>query len=334
MPHTSYQTSELLYAFLSPTTYPAHSTPPSLPFHAQGIIVQESNFRLTAQRAHVTSTVERTRLYEQNDAVIALIKNRIIHAPISSLPPSCPRTILDVGCGPGYITRHLSSKYPDARLVCGIDLDPVPPKEGDASAKNLSFIQGDFRKLAGTDPSLKYGSADFVFSRILLCGMTDWSGYVKQIFEMLAPGGWADMGDYVEQVFYSGDKQNVVPRDDWEWLREIRKGGARLGLDLDAGLTIRGYMEEAGFVDLQTWQYRVPFWRGAWEEQPEARRMAEHVIDDKWGLYWHMLPQLLDREKYNDDEVTRLRKEAKKDLCEEEGKYQLFCVTIGRKPNK
>ena len=51
-----------------------------------------------------------------------------------------------------------------------------------------------------------------------------------------------------EDVFYT-DKRSV-PREDWEWLRSIRAGGVRLGLDLDCGRTVCRYMEEVGFVDV------------------------------------------------------------------------------------
>ena len=102
------------------------------------------------------------------------------------------------------------------------------------------------------------------------------------------------MGDYVEDMFYTDPSRMVVPpREDWEWLKAIRDGGKRIGLDLEAGLTVKGYMEAAGFVDVQRWEYRIPFWMDALVEQPEARPMTEHVIGDKWGLYWHMLPKFL-----------------------------------------
>ena len=76
-----------------------------------------------------------------------------------------------------------------------------------------------------------------------------------------------------------------ISRNDWEWIRSIRAGEVRLGLDLDAGLNIRRHIEEAGFVDIQRWVYRIPYWKGAQKEHPEARKMTEHLIGDQWGLY-------------------------------------------------
>ena len=80
--------------------------------------------------------------------------------------------------------------------------------------------------------------------------MTDWPGYVGQVFETLKLGAWVEMGDYIEDVFFS-DNRAVNPWEDWEWLRVIRADGKRQGLDLDAGRNSAGYMGQGGFVDVQ-----------------------------------------------------------------------------------
>ena len=269
--------------------------------------------------------MEHSRLLEQHNAVVALVKERMIHAPVT-----VPGIVLDIGCGTGVVTRYLSSRFPTAQHVYGIDLSPVPVQPGDEFASNLFFIRGNFRTLAGIDPCLRDGSADFVYSRMLLCGMTDWPGYIRDVLKVLKPGCWAEMGDYVEDCFYSDNRS--VPRENWEWLRSLRAGGARLGLDMDCGLSIRRYMEEAGFVDVQRWEYQIPYWRGAGEMHPETSKMTEFMVEDKWGLYWHMLPKMMNGMGYSEEDMQRLRLDMRRDLGEEEGKYQVYCVTIGRKP--
>ena len=138
------------------------------------------------------------------------------------------------------------------------------------------------------------------------------------------------MGDYIEDVSFS-DNRAVNPREDWEWLRAIRAGGKRQGLDLDAGRNHAGYMGQVGFVDVQGGEYKVPYWMGAEKDLPGSKKMTEHVIGDKWGFYWHLIPKLLAGMGYGKEDVERLRREMVGDL-EEEGMYQIFCVTIGRKP--
>lgn len=63
--------------------------------------------------------------------------------------------------------------------------------------------------------------------------------------------------------------------------------------------------------------------------------MTEFMIGDYWGLCWHVLPEMINCMGYSEDDMQRLRLrlEMRRDLDEEEGKYQIYCVTIGRKPS-
>ncbi|KAI9644863.1 hypothetical protein NHQ30_006890 [Ciborinia camelliae] len=266
-------------------------------------------------------SVEQSRLVDQHNGLIALV-GQLIRAPVSS-----PQTVLDVGCGTGVVTRCLSSLFPTAKNVYGIDLSEVPTQAADSDITNLSFLRGNFRKLIGKDPHLGFDSVDFVYSRLLICGMTDWPGYVRDVFSVLKPGGWVEMDDIVENVFYTDNR--IIPHDEWEWLRLARQGGALQGLDLDCGLNACKYMEDAGFVDIQTWEFAIPFWR---VPNASSELIAEHIIGDKWGLHWHMIPRLVYPLNLEPDKIESLRKDAIKNLQEEEGKQKLFYVTIGRKP--
>ena len=278
---------------------------------------------VNADFAVFVSAAEHQRLLDQHKALVSIVKGRILHAPITS-----PRAILDVGCGTGVITRFFASRYPSAH-VTGVDLCPVPAEAADTAQPNLAFINGNFRELVGRDRRLQYGTIDLAYSRLLWCGMTDWPGYVREMFAMLRPGGWAEFGDYVEDVFYDDDRRGC-PRRDWEWLRALRTAGSRKGLDLDCGTNITRYMQDAGFVDIRRWEYQVPIWRD--DSRPETKQMAEHMIDDRWGLYWHMLPKMLEDMNYSEKKIDKLRREMRHDMREERGKYQVFSVTVGRKP--
>ena len=53
---------------------------------------------------------------------------------------------------------------------------------------------------------------NLVYRQLLLCGITDWPGYVCDVHAMLRPGGWAEFGDLVEAIFYTDER--CQPRDD------------------------------------------------------------------------------------------------------------------------
>ncbi len=247
--------------------------------------------------------------------------NTVIHAPLTS-----PTILADIGCGTGIITTKLSTLHPNAERVFGIDISPVPTHQNKGG--NVEFIQGDIRRLAGTDPRLRLGSLDFVFNRLLICGMTDWPGYVREVAALLRPGGWAEMQDCA-YVWYLNGK---VCSDEWAWMKALREGAERKGMDLDCGRNIKGYMEDAGFVDVQVLEYRFPWWTEGAEGREETRKLSEHAINEWWRLWWHLIPKMVDGLGYGKGDIEDLQNDLKERTKAEVGKEMTFYSTFGRKP--
>ena len=245
--------------------------------------------------------------------------NEPLHVPLGS-----PQTILDIGCGTGIITRHLGQKY-SAAQVYGIDLSPVPKTSG-LNPTNVTYIQGDVRQLLHTDPRLALGTADFAFNRLLVLGMTDWPGYVRDVALLLKPGGWAEMQDYALEWYLHGQ-----PCPQSSWLGALAKAAAVKGWDLHCGRNIGGYMQAAGLVDVQLREYRVPFGTWAVKERPETRRIGEHIVKEVGTLYWHAIPKMLGGMGYEEGEIEGFREEAMIELAPQEGKEVSYHVTNGRK---
>lgn len=65
--------------------------------------------------------------------------------------PKAPRSILDVGCGGGFLTRKLAERYPEAEVV-GIDIDPLAidyaNQHSGPHPKNLRFEHRTAKELA------------------------------------------------------------------------------------------------------------------------------------------------------------------------------------------
>jgi trans-aconitate methyltransferase len=131
------------------------------------------------------STPEHNRLESQAEGLRRLAGDKVIHAPLSA---SALRKALDIGCGTGVVTHELSSKFPDAQ-VYGIDLTPVPAVR--EKLPNIEYIEDDVLNLADTknpDPRFSPASFDYVFSRLLILGMTEWKKYVETCVSLAAPG--------------------------------------------------------------------------------------------------------------------------------------------------
>ena len=248
-----------------------------------------------------------------------LMFKSVVHAPVHS-----PETILDIGCGTAYVTHHLATTYPSAR-VYGLDISPIP--ELRPKSPNMTFVEGELRAVAGSDERFGSEKMDYIFHRLLICGMTEWLGYVRLVAGMLRPGGWVEMQDTSWDLMRDGRTIS----DGWEWLGEVRKGAERKGLDIYCGKKIAGWMKRAGLVDVKVIEYETPV--GTWEvdKRPETRKLGEYY--ERWlvELYWHLIPRLLGEEK-SAQEIERLRLQMKEDLKPEEGKYWVFYVTIGKKP--
>ena len=248
------------------------------------------------------------------------MKGQIIHAPLQQ-----PSKILEVGSGTGIVTRQLGRDFPNA-TVYGVDISPVPPSS--ATPGNVSYIQGDIKKLVGSDERLEEGSTDYIFERLLVCGMTDWPAYVQQLARLLRPGGYLEC----HEMLYAWYKDGRVISDDWKWMKAMHRGGAQLGLDIHVATNVKKYMEDAGLIDVKVAKYEVPY--GPWmaKERPETKRTGEEQAKMGPLISQSILPGVTRKLGISDDEMTGLKEECRQSLVLEDGKYWPFYVTWGRKP--
>jgi ubiquinone/menaquinone biosynthesis C-methylase UbiE len=113
------------------------------------------------------------------------MNDQVVHAPLSTLRV---QKALDIGCGTGTVTDRIASQFPDAQ-VYGLDLSPVPNIR--EKLQNIEYVQADFNEVTGpTEPDARFkkGSFDYIFSRLLVLGMTDWKGYIGRCIGLAKPG--------------------------------------------------------------------------------------------------------------------------------------------------
>lgn len=173
----------------------------------------------------------------------------VIHAPLVD-----PALVVDVGCGTGSQTCEFGTTYPNAQIY-GVDLSPVPDRN---KPSNVDFIQGDIRKLMNNDPRLEVSTVDYIFSRLLILGMTGWQDYIDGVVSLLKPGGWVEMQEYDLDSYLNGERCS----DTWPWLVALKKQAVKRGWDLNCGSNMKTYMEKAGLVDVQQKRFHMPSGRG------------------------------------------------------------------------
>jgi precorrin-6B methylase 2 len=273
----------------------------------------------------LSSRKEQQRLKDQGDAWKALMHGSVFHAPVKD-----PKLIVDIGCGPGSVSRELASKFPAAQ-VYGIDLSSMP-EEHALRPPNLEYIQGDIIKVLSKtgDVRLNQGEIDYAFHRLLVCGMADWPNYVKTVADSVCSGGWVEMQEWDYQISENG--RNVSK--EWPWQEDmIRLARETKGLDLHCAQKVAGWMRDAGLVDIKT----VSYWAtiGPWDlaAHPESKTMAEYLAKwwrtVNWGLISILVgptkPQLVDEYK------AQMLEDMGKALAEQRKAYEII-VNYGRKP--
>lgn len=108
-------------------------------------------------------------------------RNRPARELLEHVALAAPRTILDVGCGPGNSTEILVARYPNARVI-GIDTSPAMIAAATARVPTAQFVLAD---------AATYDARDFdlVFSNATLQWIPDHARLIPHLVAMVAPGG-------------------------------------------------------------------------------------------------------------------------------------------------
>ncbi|WP_183100984.1 methyltransferase domain-containing protein, partial [Nocardioides pelophilus] len=97
-----------------------------------------------------------------------------------------PRSVVDLGCGPGNLTALLAERWPDAEVV-GIDSSPemIAKARGSAAASRVAFDVGDVR-----DWSASADGVDVLVSNATLQWLPDHLELLPRLVAQVRPGGW------------------------------------------------------------------------------------------------------------------------------------------------
>ncbi|TCS65001.1 trans-aconitate 2-methyltransferase [Varunaivibrio sulfuroxidans] len=106
------------------------------------------------------------------------------------IPLNHPGKIVDLGCGPGTVTRLLAARWPDAEIL---GVDSAPEMLARAREENTLRREEIFRKITFTQGDIADwapdGAPDLIFSNAALHWLDDHPLLFPRLFAMLAPGG-------------------------------------------------------------------------------------------------------------------------------------------------
>ena len=108
--------------------------------------------------------------------------------------------ILEVGCGPGFITEQLAERLPCSRIT-GLDMDETLLKHAEGlldekARNNVNFVQASVY-----DTGLPDSSYDFVVARMLFLHLHQPEEAVLELSRVLKPGGKLVIIDIDDGIF-------------------------------------------------------------------------------------------------------------------------------------
>ncbi|KAF2739498.1 S-adenosyl-L-methionine-dependent methyltransferase [Polyplosphaeria fusca] len=319
---------------------------------------QERNYHdTTAAYALPNDNVEHRRLEQQHTALLGVMGGKISHAPLKCSISKA----LDVGCGTGAAAHAIASSHPTA-VVYGIDLSPIPeylrPK-----LSNLEFIQGDFNEMTNQNASnaaFAPRSLDFVFSRLLTFGVTDWPTYISRAKSILKPGGWLELQE-VDYHYYRAPLDpdpdpSVYDAHDLDftslqsqleahpsnalrstplWVKTLNALLAAKSLEPYAGSKVAMQMQQAGFTDIRIRRYISP--TGVWDGlTPEQKVFGNYVAEQVPLVYPAVMRKLAKETGYDEKEVELSIDDLEREFEGEDGARMWWWVwsVCGKKPDE
>lgn len=190
---------------------------------------------------------EQDRLDLQHQIYRLCLDGWLYRSPIQS-----PQKVLDIGTGTGIWAIEFADEYPVAQVI-GTDLSPIQPSY---VPPNLSFYVDDFEQ------PWEFGAAatfDFIHWRSL-CGSTAaWPKLYRQAMTNLKPGGWLEVQEYHTQVYGDDETFDRAPFTKL-WLKLMNDASVEFGKKYDVADEHKGWMVDAGFVDVKEEVYKVSSW--------------------------------------------------------------------------
>ncbi|KEZ45881.1 hypothetical protein SAPIO_CDS1250 [Scedosporium apiospermum] len=176
------------------------------------------------------------------------------------------RKALDVGTGTGLWAIDFADEFPEAEVI-GTDISPIQPGW---VPPNLKFEIEDCTLPWTFAPN----SFDYIHMRWLIGSIPDWSQLLAEAYKACRPGGWVESLE-PECKFESDDDTVTDHTAVGQWGKIFAEGQKKTGRPFTVvreDLQRKG-MEEAGFVDIQEFEFKLP--AGTWPKDPKMKELGQ-----------------------------------------------------------
>ena len=164
---------------------------------------------------------------------------------IEALGLSASSTVIDLGCGPGYMTRTLAGIFPAGRVI-GVDVSPSLLAQARERLREHHLPNAALLRAWADHLPIASGVANLVYARFLLQHLAAPIEVLREARRALRPDGTV--------VIVDTDDGGLVVHPEPPGLARLlaasHEAQARLLGDRHVGRKLRGHLIEAGFVDV------------------------------------------------------------------------------------
>ena len=237
----------------------------------------------TFVRDNVRRTVRDTYTHGHHESVLRSHRWRTAENSAAYLLPFLRPglRLLDVGCGPGTITLDLAARVAPGGTV-GVDREAGVVAEAQRLLDSRPMPGVEFRTADAYALAFDDESFDIVHAHQLLQHLTDPVAALVEMRRVLRSGGVLAVrdGDYGGFVWAPSDP--LLDR----WLELYHDVCRRNGGDADAGRSLLGWAQQAGFTEIEpsssTWTFADPdsrrWWGELWAERVLSSALAEQAV--------------------------------------------------------
>lgn len=222
--------------------------------------------------------------------------------------------VMDVGCGPGFMSEALAELVPDGRVV-GVDADLDLLRQGrrrlaEGGRANVRFVHASV-----DDLPLETASADLAYARFLFQHLPRPVDAMREMRRVVAPGGRVVVVDTDDGGLVLHPAPDGLPR----LLGASQRAQARRGGDRKVGRKLQDYMIQAGLERVRV--EVVPF--------SSAMVGMAAFLDICLGFKSH----IIEADEMSADEVGRVMAAARA-LIDQPGAFghALAYVAVGHSP--
>lgn len=166
--------------------------------------------------------------------------------------------VADIGCGIGLNAMWMAKHVAPDGSVTGIDMSHEQMRIASATAEVAGLKNALFQQGTATGTGLPRAAFDLVYSRFLLCHLTDPIAALGEMRSLLKSGGLLVCEDFISSTVTTYPETRAYVR-----LSEIYSiMDAKRGVDSNAGAKLHQYLQSAGFQRAEIVMRQPAFLRG------------------------------------------------------------------------